>query len=40
MLDKAKRKNTNKQKPRKNNSGLIADRKESLQKSHTSNFKK
>jgi hypothetical protein len=40
MLDKAKRKKYQHAKTKKNNSGLIADRKESGQKSHTSNLKK
>jgi len=39
MLVKQERENTDKKKPQKTNSGLIADRKESGKKSHTNNFK-
>jgi hypothetical protein len=37
---KARKEKYRQAKTKKNNSGLIADRKESGQKSHTSNFKK
>jgi hypothetical protein len=40
MLDKAKKKKNQQAKTKKNNFGLIVDRKESGQKSHTSNLKK
>jgi hypothetical protein len=41
MLDKAKKEKYQQEKTKKNNSGLIADHKESgKKKSHTSNLKK